>query len=447
MYPRAMVTLRDLKARSFSAFAAGDAATALRGYDRVVTTQPLDADARMKVADCVSRLGHAKDAAQVYRAVAGFDLKAGHPLRALVAIRTAQALGADVRDLIDGLVTLYGSGSTRIGKLAARMAPPDLEKLVEIADLAAPPASAGFWVEAASRAQQATDHFTEYPAALHPIPLLSDLSEDGLRRVLEAILVRRLPHGAPIIREGEPGDSFFFVAGGEVRVFNADALGHVSELAHLHEGALFGEMALLQAAPRTASVEAVDEADLLEMGRDSLRGIANELDSVAAALDRFARERLIKNLMATSAVFRPFSRPQQLELLRRFTSHDVAAGTDIVREGDWTTGLYIVLSGEVVVSKRSPDGPGAPPVALATLRAGEVFGEMALLAGTTASATVTASRRATVLYLAREYFERLVEAVPALLEYFEKLARERELDTRLLLNDDQIVEDDERVLI
>src|SRR5690349_12849686 len=121
-----LVRLKDLKAKANTSFAAGDAMTALRLLDRVVATAPLDADARIKVADCLVSLGRQTDAAHVYRAVAGFDLKAGHPLRAFVSIRTAQAMGVDVSDLIQGMVTLYGHDSKHIGKLAARMAPPDL---------------------------------------------------------------------------------------------------------------------------------------------------------------------------------------------------------------------------------------------------------------------------------------------------------------------------------
>jgi len=337
---------------------------------------------------------------------------------------------------------LYARSSTKLGKLAARMAPPALDEVVDVTDLTQP-APPNFWAEAALRAQKAGDDFASFPAALHPIPLLSDLSDDGFRRVIDAILVKRMPDATAVIREGEPGDSFFFVAGGEVRVWNTDSLGRATELARLHEGALFGEMALLQAAPRTASVTVVGEADLLEMGRDSLRAIADELDGVAVALDRFARDRLIKNLLATSPMFKPFSRPQQLELLQRFTSHDVEPGTVVVREGDWTTGLYLVLSGEMQVSKQA-HGVDTP---LALLRAGEAFGEMALLEGSTATATVTAARRATILYLAREYFERLIDAVPEVRDYFEKLAAGRKQDTKLLLSDDLAIEEDEQVLV
>ena len=178
-----------------------------------------------------------------------------------------------------------------------------------------------------------------------PVPLLSELQPASFSRVLSTVRVLRLPHGAAVVREGEPGTSFFLVAAGNVRVFATDALGKQTELARLGEGAIFGELALVAAQPRSASVEVVGEADLLELGADALRAAAGELPQLAEALDRFTRERLLKNLLATSPLFRPFSPQQRVDLARRFTGHDVAPGTEIIREGDAGRGLYVVLVG------------------------------------------------------------------------------------------------------
>jgi CRP-like cAMP-binding protein len=70
-----------------------------------------------------------------------------------------------------------------------------------------------------------------------------------------------------------------------------------------------------------------------------------------------------------------------------------------------------------------------------------------LIRGTPTTATVTASRAATVLFLAREYVDRLVAGVPEIKQYLDDLAEERELDTQLVMSDEDFAEDDERVLI
>jgi len=185
----------------------------------------------------------------------------------------------------------------------------------------------------------------------------------------------------------------------------------------------------------------VTEVDLLEVGRQALATLADELGPVAAALHGFTRERLLGNLMATSPLFRPFNRMQQRALLRRFTSHDVAAGTVVIHEGEDGRGLFVVLSGELDVSRRSSEGN----VPLGGLRTGDVFGEMAVLRNTQTAATVVCVRPATVLFLAHEYVARIVAAVPEIRSYLEALAEHREIDNQLVMGED--VPSDERILI
>jgi CRP-like cAMP-binding protein len=436
-----MVSLGDIKRSAATLFAQGQHLAALRLYDAIVAASPLDFDARIRVADCALALGDAR-AANVYRSTGWYCLKAGHSLPALVCARVLEAHGADSSDLLASLVVTYGSESEMLGKVASRVATPPDTIQIDVPDvrLPAPPDAIA---TALSRAEHATDAFKDFPESLHAIPLLSSLSEAAFRRVLGTLLLRRLPVGALVIREGEPGNSFFFVASGQLRVFATDGLGRHTELAYLGENAVFGEMALLSAQPRSASVGCVTEVDLLEVGRQSLASLADELGPVAEALHGFTRERLLGNLMATSPLFKPFNRMQQRDLLRRFTSHDVAAGTVVINEGEEGRGLFVVLSGELDVSRRSSDGTAVP---LGGLRTGDVFGEMSILRNARTAATVVAQRPATVLFLAREYVTRIVSGVPEIKSYLEALAEDREIDNQLSIGEDE-TPSDERILI
>jgi cAMP-dependent protein kinase regulator len=327
-----------------------------------------------------------------------------------------------------------------LGKHATRIALPADATPIAVPDVRqAAPADAV--ATALARAEHATAALTELPAALHPIPLLSSLSEAAFRRVLGTLVLRRVPAGALVLREGEPGTAFYFVAAGRLRVYATDGLGRQTDLAELGEHAVFGEMALLSAQPRSASVVSVTEVDLFEVGRQALAQLADELGPVAEALHGFTRERLLGNLMATSPLFRPFPRLQQRELLRRFTSHDVAPGTVVIHEGEAGRGLFVVLAGELDVSRRTPEAT----VPLGALRTGDVFGEMALLRHAPTTATVIAQRPSTVLFLAAEYVARIVAAVPEIKSYLEALAEDREIDNQLVLGEDAPA--DERVLI
>ena len=434
-----MVSLGDVKRSAATLFAQGQYLPALRLYDAVVAAAPLDADARIRVADCALALGD-PGAARVYRAAGWYCLRSGHPLSALVCARVLEAHGADASDLTAALVVTYGSESDLLGKGAARIPLPPDRLAIAVPDVRQP-APPDAVAAALDRAEHAAAN-AELPVALHPIPLLSALSEAAFRRVLGTLVLRRVPAGALVIREGEPGEAFYFAASGRLRVYATDGLGRQTDLAELGESAVFGEMALLSAQPRSASVACLTEVDLLEVGRQSLAQLADELGPVAEALHGFTRERLLGNLMATSPLFRPFPRLQQRDLLRRFTSHDVAPGTVVIREGEQGRGLFVVLSGELDVSRRGTDGHAVP---LGGLRTGDVFGEMAVLRNAATTATVVCVRQATVLFLAREYVSRIVAAVPEIKSYLEALAEDREIDNQLVMGEDAPA--DERILI
>ena len=111
-----------------------------------------------------------------------------------------------------------------------------------------------------------------------------------------------------------------------------------------------------------------------------------------------------------------------MDLLKRFEGHDLEPGTVIIREGDAGQGLFVILLGEVEVLRRDPAGNDKT---VAKLGAGEVFGEMSLLGDTPTSATVRTLSRTTIMFLGRDYFRRLVQALPPLRQYFEELSKHR----------------------
>jgi CRP-like cAMP-binding protein len=425
------IKLGELKAEARTLLRTGEIGPALAAYDYILATNPLDYDSRLKIADLLSGAGDKAGAAELYRALAMHDMRSGHALPGFVACKQLELLGGSADDLIDAMSGLYAQGAPSLAKFAARQAPVDMDTEVPRPDLSKGEDLAAVAARARTRALDFSV-FVQYPEQFLPLPFFSELPREVFRPVARALRLRRMNDGDFVIREGEPGVAFYLVATGQVRVFATHA-GRQVERGRLHEGALFGEMSLLTQQPRTASVQIVDEADILELSRESLAALTAEVPSLGVALDKFARERLLKNLLATSPLFRPFNHQQQLDLIRRFDGHEVAANTVIIREGDAGQGLFVVLSGEVEVGKQQA---GGGQLSLARLRAGDVFGEMSLLSNQPTSATVTAARPSTILFLGREYFQRLVEALPQIRQYFQELAERRDIETRLAVGQD-----------
>jgi CRP-like cAMP-binding protein len=421
-----ITTLREARAEARHLREQGDHTHALSVYQRILEAVPLDYEVRTLIADILVEAGAVDAAKQIFRTVAIHDIRAGHPLPALVACQAMVKLGHPIDDIEALLVKTYASGSPQLARFAIRPAPVDPNTKFE-ADGASSPKSLQQAAENALRVALDLSVFVGYQEQYHPLPFLSELTPESFIAVARSLTILRLKDGDVVMRQGDVGDSLFLVASGELRVFVNTSDGN-RDVAHLFENTLFGEMALITGQPRTASVAVVGEADVIQVSKGALLQVMVSVPSVREALDRFSRERLIKNLLQTSPLFAPFTKSQQGELLRRFEGHELEAGVDIIREGERGQGLFLILSGEVdvIAHTTSPE-----PLKLARLHTGDLFGEMSLVTDQPTTATVRAVTPATVLFLAREYVERLSEAVPEIQAYFEQLALNRARDNTI----------------
>jgi CRP-like cAMP-binding protein len=259
------------------------------------------------------------------------------------------------------------------------------------------------------------------PAGLPRVPIFSDLSRDAFVALTRAMALRRVNEGEIVLSEGDGGTSFYVVATGRLAVSKRDDQGEAVVLARLGEGDFFGEMALLSGAPRAATVIAEEPSELLEFRADDLLAIAGKHPHLASSLRRFYRQRLLANAMAVSPLFRPFPKGDRKLIMERFRAREVAEGETVIREGEPSDGLYVVLDGTVDVVKRRE---GAPAV-VSQLREGDLFGEMSCLRKAPASASVVVRRAGTLLRLPRKDFDALVLAYPQILELVSELSEER----------------------
>src|SRR5215218_3860125 len=97
---------------------------------------------------------------------------------------------------------------------------------------------------------------------LRKIPLFADLSEEDLEQLHKMAETVSIPAGELVLREGDPGDSLYVVLDGQLEVTKRQGSQDVL-LAVYKPGQFFGEMALLEKAPRSASVRTLRESRLL----------------------------------------------------------------------------------------------------------------------------------------------------------------------------------------
>jgi CRP/FNR family transcriptional regulator, cyclic AMP receptor protein len=108
------------------------------------------------------------------------------------------------------------------------------------------------------------------PELLADVELFEHVSEDDRARLAEFIDIRQLAAGETLFKTGEPGESLYVVKSGEVELFIKDTAGQKILLAIAGVGEVFGELALLDRGPRTATAFALVDSELLELDRDDL---------------------------------------------------------------------------------------------------------------------------------------------------------------------------------
>jgi CRP-like cAMP-binding protein len=126
--------------------------------------------------------------------------------------------------------------------------------------------------------------------------LLRHLPPEGVEQVLPCVRAHQVSAGEIVFRVGDPGDALYIVARGKIEVLaDSDAARPIAELT---EGHAFGEMALLSKGPRTATVRAVVDSDLLEIEKEDFERIVANDREFARALHRLSHERALANLSA-----------------------------------------------------------------------------------------------------------------------------------------------------
>lgn len=144
---------------------------------------------------------------------------------------------------------------------------------------------------------RATDARTE-AAILAGIDIFSGLGAGDLAALSGKMRHRIFAPGEAVFRENESGDELFVVATGRVSVSVRSEDGEDIVLSRLGPGAFFGEMAILERAPRSATCTAIDETDCLVLGAGDFEALLVEAPSAAAGvLERMlgiAAGRLVK---------------------------------------------------------------------------------------------------------------------------------------------------------
>ena len=137
---------------------------------------------------------------------------------------------------------------------------------------------------------------------LSGVELFRSLSAEEVERLANSAKLHLYAAGENLCRQGEPGDSFYIIREGRVAVLVNGGEGRTVTAAHLTDGAFFGEMSLLTGEPRSGTVMAETDVQVLRVSKNDFAGLlqanAELAGNLAAVLEKRAEGR--RTAMTTS---------------------------------------------------------------------------------------------------------------------------------------------------
>lgn len=212
---------------------------------------------------------------------------------------------------------------------------------------------------------------------LRNVPLFSTLSESELRTVSEHAQRRSYAKNTILITEGDETDSLYCILSGKVKVFLSDEQGKEIILDSQEAGEHFGEIALLDENPRSASVMTTEPSELIVISKNDFRECIAKNPDIAINLIKELALRIraltdnVKGLALydvygrTIRVLSKLAREQEDELAipRKLTQQELANMVGASREmisriqKDLKSGGYInIEDNKIVIKKKLPAG-------------------------------------------------------------------------------------------
>ncbi len=298
---------------------------------------------------------------------------------------------------------------------------------------------------------------------LHNAAVFNGLSNSDFALLLGAMRHRELQPGQVLFEEGRSGDSLAVVANGNLRVSVQKPLGAPSWLSEIRVGDVVGEMSCIDPAPRSATVSAVQSAEVFELSRMMLQALHTNAPKVAIALVHGIIEQVTLRLRDTNSQIEqalssldaslgesgqtshsrapvpadPSAQSSHyganldlsaLPSLGSLTTEDLAllqtvapprifpVGIDLCTEGQSGASCFLIAQGRIQVIK----GFQIEERFLATLEPGALVGQMSLVDSAPRSATLRSAGDVIALELGRDVFEKLLRANSPLAVRFQK---------------------------
>jgi CRP-like cAMP-binding protein len=385
---------------------------------------------RERVALALASRGRKKEAVQIYELVARHYANAGYPVQALACIKQMQSLHPDTTALLDHFSALYNVRSPYFGSEPHPAELPDPTAALDMSAREPAVGESDLFELACERALQKRGVATQ-PANLPQLPLLSLFPAETLRSVLDHIGYEIFAEGQTLIQQGETVRDLIWSVSPTLTIRTE------REALRVPCGALIGLSGMgKMATPSEVRVVSARGAEILRLPARALAALAEDFTDFHSRVSTLRRHALTERLMSSHGLFVELSLEERAALMERFVGLHLERGERLIRQSEGSPGLYILLEGQIDIM-RADD---ALEVTLATLKPGDICGEIGLVSDNPAVASAVMTTEGILLFLSREEFVAAAARHPALARYAVQIAQQRMQEVSAVLTSDDLSE-------
>jgi CRP-like cAMP-binding protein len=270
----------------------------------------------------------------------------------------------------------------------------------------------------------------EEPELKTAVNVLPQISPDDLAQLSKVFPSSQVTAGDDIVRQGEIGGVFYVIVEGRVGVVLSKKDHQENEVVQLGPGNFFGEMSVLGEGARMATVRALTNCHLLAIPREQFEMIERQFPQLQQLIIDGYHKRMIDVVLSSLMFFQRFPDNRRSEIISRLEIMPVTKGDCLIKEGQQNQTLYIILSGEMQVQLSS----GEQYIKLAKLGKGNFFGEISMITGRPAIATILALTDGLLASMDRKLLDEIATQFPIFLrEVMERLKkRNQQTMTRMI---------------
>jgi ATP-binding cassette subfamily B protein len=250
---------------------------------------------------------------------------------------------------------------------------------------------------------------------IRKLPLFSIYGDEDIAGLIDSVELRSVSAGELVFDQGDPGNEYFIVYSGKIRILKKGEDGKEINLGIRSKGDHFGETALITIKPRNAAARAVEDSVLLVFSKDAFNRYIFSKPELREYFDKFIRSTSIHRFLKSCTDLSAVSPKDLQELVSNFKAESFREGDVVFRQGAAGDRFYLVEKGKLKVERWDGDRKEI----INFLREGDFFGEKALIESSERAADVVCLTDCHLFSLSKEDFESIIQRSPKLKKIIE----------------------------